>query len=178
MSDTGRTAILKAARRAFALRPYANVTLRSIASDAGVSAALIVKHFGGKDQLFEAVADFTSDADLLFDAPRAELGRHMVETLLVTRRASNSSPLVRVIFGIGAGDERALLLDRFREQVTTRLEKLLDGHDPRLRAELILSQFLGMSATISIHPGGRTTTADVSRIVDLYAPAIQALVDG
>ncbi len=43
MTDPGRTAILRAARRAFALQPYKAVTLRGIAADANVSAALIVK---------------------------------------------------------------------------------------------------------------------------------------
>ncbi len=51
--DPGRTAILRAARRAFALQPYAAVTLRGIAGDANVSAALIVKHFGSKEALFD-----------------------------------------------------------------------------------------------------------------------------
>ncbi|GAB3673903.1 TetR family transcriptional regulator [Actinocorallia lasiicapitis] len=177
-TDTGRTAILKAARRAFALRPYAAVTLRGIAAEAGVSAALIVKHFGGKEQLFAAVADFSSDADLLFDHPRDDLGRHMVETLLVTRRAGDASPLIRVIFGIGAGDERALLPERFRAQVTARLEALLDGPDARLRAELILAHFLGLSTLVGIHRDGAAATADLARVISLYAPAIQSLIEG
>jgi AcrR family transcriptional regulator len=175
---TSRAAILKAARRAFALHPYAVVTLRGIAADAGVSAALIVKHFGGKEQLFEAVADFGPDTDLLFDAPRDRLGRHLVHTLLTERRRENASPLFRVIFGIGAGDERALLLERFRVQVTDRLAALLGGADADLRAELILGQLLGLAAVLSIHREGASTAAEIDRVVDLYAPGLQSLIDG
>lgn len=68
-TETGRDAILRAARRAFTLRPYAEVTMRSIAADAGVSASLIVKRFGSKERLFHTVADFEPAADALFAAP-------------------------------------------------------------------------------------------------------------
>lgn len=177
MTDSGRSAILTAARRAFALRPYAAVTLRGIAADAGVSAALIVKHFGGKEQLFDAVADFSPDMDLLLSAPQERLGRHLVETALLTRRAGAPPPLMRVIFGIGAGDERVLLTERFRAQATARLAEALAGPDAGLRAELVVAQFLGLSAVLGIHRDGATASADVERVVELYAPAMQALID-
>lgn len=178
MSDSGRTAILGAARRAFSLRPYAAVTLRGIAAEAGVSAALIVKHFGGKERLFDAVADFGPDVDLLLSVPRERLGRHLVETALLTRRAGAPPPLLRVIFGIAAGDERVLLTERFREQATARITALLEGPDARLRAELVVAQFLGLSTVLSIHRDGEAATGDVERVVALYAPGIQALVNG
>ncbi|MEO5877446.1 MAG: TetR family transcriptional regulator [Streptosporangiaceae bacterium] len=174
---TSRAAILRAARRAFALHPYAVVTLRGIAADAGVSAALIVKHFGGKEQLFEAVADFGPDTDLLFEAPRERLGRHLVEAVLTARRVDNSSPLLRVVFGIGAGDERALLLERFRDQVTDRLEALLGGADAALRAELVLGQLLGLASMLSIHREGAVAAAEIDKVAELYAPGLQALID-
>ncbi|GAA0962656.1 TetR/AcrR family transcriptional regulator [Actinocorallia libanotica] len=178
MTDSGRAAILLAARRAFALRPYAAVTLRGIAAEAGVSAALIVKHFGGKEQLFDAVADFGPDVELLLSAPGERLGRHLVETVLLARRAGAPPPLLRVIFGIGAGDERALLAERFREQVTARLAALLEGADARLRAELAVAQVLGLSTVLVIHRHGAAAAADVARIAALYAPGVQRLIDG
>ncbi len=72
VTDAGRIAILRAARRAFALQPYNVVTLRGIAADANVSAALIVKHFGSKEALFDQVADFSEAAEMLLDAPDAD----------------------------------------------------------------------------------------------------------
>lgn len=69
-AGTGRDAILRAARRAFTQRPYADVTIRGIAADAGVSPSLVVKHFGRKEELFNTVADFgPAAAAELFDAP-------------------------------------------------------------------------------------------------------------
>lgn len=175
---TGRAAILRAARRAFALRPYAEVTLRGIAADAGVSASLIVKRFGSKEQLFGAVADFGPAADALFTAPLPELGRHMVHTLVGQRRAQQGDPLLRVVFSLGISDERSLLRDRFQEQITDRLATLLTGPDAALRAELIAAQLIGLGATLSIHRTGAASRTPPERLADLYAPALQRLIEG
>ncbi|MFF4418666.1 TetR family transcriptional regulator [Streptosporangium sp. NPDC001559] len=175
---SGRDAILRAARRAFTLRPYAEVTLRGIATDAGVSASLIVKHFGSKEQLFNTVADFGPDADELFAAPLESLGRHMVLALVHSRRELQRDPLLRVVFSLGNTDERSLLRDRFHEQVTARLTTLLTGQDNALRAELVAGQLLGLGATLALHPSGAAAQADAERIADLYAPALQRLITG
>ncbi|MCZ1008583.1 TetR family transcriptional regulator [Streptomyces lydicus] len=169
---------MHAARRAFALRPYAEVTLRGIAADAGVSASLIVKRFGSKEQLFAAVADFGPAADALFGAPLPELGRHLVHTLVGQRRAQQGDPLLRVVFSLGISDERSLLRDRFQEQITDRLATLLTGPDAALRAELIAAQLIGLGATLSIHRTGAASQAPPERLADLYAPALQRLIDG
>ncbi|MEV7872569.1 TetR family transcriptional regulator [Streptomyces sp. NPDC088124] len=177
-AGTGRAAILRAARRAFAFRPYAEVTLRGIAADAGVSASLIVKHFSTKERLFNTVADFGPAADQLFAAPLGELGRHLVLTLVRSRREQQGDPLLRVVFALGNDDERALLRERFDEQITQRLAALLTGRDRTLRAELIAGQLLGLGAVQSLYrsgAGGRTTPEGIA---DLYAPAVQRLIDG
>lgn len=137
-APTGRNAILRAARRAFTQRPYAEVTIRGIAADAGVSASLVVKHFGRKEELFNTVADFGPAAEELFDAPLDGLGRHMVLTLVRSRRAHQTDPLLRVVFSLGNHDERSLLRTRFHEQVTGRLTARLPGRERALRAELIM----------------------------------------
>ena len=176
MTDPGRTAILRAARRAFAVQPYDVVTLRGIAADANVSAALIVKHFGSKESLFEQVADFTEAAELLLAAPDEVLGRHAVLTLVNYRRDNGLDLLVRVIFAAGSGDERALIREHFRDQVTRAFAARLTGADADLRAELITAQLLGLGAAISVNKTGPIATADPEAIADLYAPALQQLV--
>lgn len=177
-AGTGRGAILRAARRAFTQRPYAEVTIRQIAADAGVSPALVVKHFGRKEELFNTVADFGPAAAELFDAPLALLGRHMVVTLVVRRRELKSDPLLRVVFSLGNQDERSLLRDRFHEQVTDALTARLSGPDRTLRAELLAGHLLGLGATLSLHREGAGARATPEHIADLYAPALQKLITG
>ncbi|MFF3951677.1 TetR family transcriptional regulator [Streptomyces sp. NPDC001890] len=175
---SGRDAILRAARRAFTQRPYAEVTIRGIAADAGVSPSLVVKHFGRKEELFNTVADFGPAAAELFDAPLAALGRHMVVTLVNRRRELQSDPLLRVVFSLGNRDERSLLRDRFHEQVTDALTARLPGRERALRAELIAGHLLGLGATLSLHREGAGADATAEHIADLYAPALQSLIDG
>ncbi|MEE1801377.1 TetR family transcriptional regulator [Streptomyces sp. NPDC101062] len=177
-TGTGRDAILRAARRAFAFRPYAEVTLRGIAADAGVSASLIVKHFSTKEGLFNTVADFGPAADRLFAAPLDTLGRHLVLTLVRSRREQQGDLLLRVVFSLGDDDERTLLRERFDQQITQRLAALLTGRDRALRAELIAGQLLGLGAVQSLYRTGAVTHATPEAIADLYAPAIQRLIDG
>ncbi|MFJ6575623.1 TetR family transcriptional regulator [Streptomyces sp. NPDC091368] len=177
--ETGRDAIIRAARRAFTLRPYAEVTMRGIAAKAGVSPSLIVKRFGTKEALFNTVVDFRPAAAELFGAPLPGLGRHLVLTMVDLRDRFRGDPLLRVVFSLGIEDERTLLRSRFREQVTDRLTGLLTGPDARLRAELVAGQLLGLGATLSLHrPDGATAHAGTERLADLYAPGIQRLVDG
>jgi AcrR family transcriptional regulator len=176
VSDPGRTAILRAARRAFAREPYDAVTLRGVAADAGVSAALIVKHFGGKEALFERVADFTEAAQLLLGAPNDRLGEHAVRTLVAYRRDNDQDLLVRVVFAAGKGDERAQIREHFRDQVTRAFAARLTGPDAELRAGLITAHLLGLGAAIAIDRTGPIATADPGTIAELYAPAIQRLI--
>ncbi|MFD9539043.1 TetR family transcriptional regulator [Streptomyces sp. NPDC060022] len=177
-APTGKNAILRAARRAFTQRPYAEVTIRGIAADAGVSASLVVKHFGRKEELFNTVADFGPAAEELFDAPLDGLGRHMVLTLVRSRRAHQSDPLLRVVFSLGNHDERSLLRTRFHEQVTGPLAARLPGRERALRAELIAGHLIGLGATLSLHREGAGSRATPEHLADLYAPALQSLVAG
>ncbi|WP_329163520.1 TetR family transcriptional regulator [Streptomyces sp. NBC_01717] len=175
---TGRDAILRAARRAFTQRPYAEVTIRGIAADAGVSPSLVVKHFGRKEELFNTVADFGPAAEELFDAPLDTLGRYMVVTLVRRRRELKTDPLLRVVFSLGNQDERSLLRDRFHEQVTEALIARLPGRERTLRAELIAGHLLGLGATLSLHREGAGSLATPEHLADLYAPALQSLITG
>ncbi|WP_405912605.1 TetR family transcriptional regulator [Streptomyces sp. NBC_00963] len=178
VGTSGRDAILLAARRAFTRRPYAEVTMRGIAADAGVSASLIVKRFRTKEELFNTVTDFGPAADELFDAPLGSLGRHMVLSLVRSRRAQQADPLLRVVFSLGNRDERSLINERFRDQVTSRLAVRLTGDERELRAELIAGQLLGIGAALSLHRPGAGELATPERLAELCGPALQRLIDG
>jgi hypothetical protein len=54
-----RADILSAARRRFATEGYERTTLRAIAADVGVDAALVIRYFGSKQDLFATATDFT-----------------------------------------------------------------------------------------------------------------------
>jgi AcrR family transcriptional regulator len=65
-----RTALLAAARRRFATEGFERTTLRAIAADVGVDAALVIRYFGSKQDLFATATEFVIDLpDLTGAAP-------------------------------------------------------------------------------------------------------------
>ncbi len=63
-----RADILAAARRRFAAEGYDRTTLRAIATDVGVDAALVIRCFGSKQDLFATATEFTIELPDLTDA--------------------------------------------------------------------------------------------------------------
>jgi AcrR family transcriptional regulator len=54
-----RADILSAARRRFGAEGYDRTTLRAIAADICVDAALVIRYFGSKQDLFATATEFT-----------------------------------------------------------------------------------------------------------------------
>ncbi|MET0659051.1 MAG: helix-turn-helix domain-containing protein, partial [Steroidobacteraceae bacterium] len=74
-AEATRMAILNAALRRFALSSYDDVSLREIASDAGVDVALVGRYFESKDKLFAIVMNELLNPRYLFFGDRATFGQ-------------------------------------------------------------------------------------------------------
>ncbi|KUZ06046.1 TetR/AcrR family transcriptional regulator [Burkholderia diffusa] len=71
-ASVGPDVILRAARRTFAKRGYDATSVREVARELGIDAALIAHHFGTKETLWLAVVEQIVDlAEPMFDALRA-----------------------------------------------------------------------------------------------------------
>lgn len=77
-----RAALLAAATTRFANEAYEGVSLRAIASDAGVDVSLVSRYFGGKEELFAAVLDGCSPPDDMFAGDRKNFGERMARMLI------------------------------------------------------------------------------------------------
>src|SRR5688500_19720526 len=77
-----KAAILSAARERFAADGYERATIRSIAADAATDPALVMRHFGTKEKLFAAAADFDLRLPDLSTLPRESLGVALVDHFL------------------------------------------------------------------------------------------------
>src|SRR5438067_12221945 len=93
---TSRDTILEAARRQFAEAGYEPTSVRSIAAEAGVDAALVVHFFGTKEQLFRAAVAWPFDPAELATrliGPGAEgLGERLARTFLTFWDDPETSP--------------------------------------------------------------------------------------
>ena len=173
-AEATKAAILRAARYLLARNAHADITLKTVAERAGVSAPLILKYFGNKEALFARVMSFESDAEALLDAPLDELGRHMVRHVLVSQRERGADPLLRIAFAPLQGDHGDILRVNFRAQVIDRLAARLPGPDAALRAELAVSTVLGLGVMYGIARGTRLRETATDVIVDRYGPTVQA----
>ncbi|MBM7458538.1 TetR family transcriptional regulator [Rhodococcus coprophilus] len=176
-SEETRKLILDAAGKAFATRPYRDITLKDIAVDAGISAPLIIKYFGSKEQLYEALVDFQAGAQVLFDGPLETLGERMVA--MFARPLEPYKPLsMSILFMSGASEEsNRLLRENYSTQMIDALAARLSGADARLRAELAMSAVMGL-AIMRRRMIREHATGTLEEVVALYAPLVQNLLDG
>lgn len=82
--DAARTRehIVAAARRVFSDQGYEAATVRQIATEAGVSANLITRYFGGKGGLFQAASAIDLGVVEAVDGPFELLGARIAATVL------------------------------------------------------------------------------------------------
>lgn len=77
-----RAALLAAATARFANEAYDSVSLRSIASDAGVDVSLVSRYFGGKEELFAAVLNACAPPDEMFEGDSKNFGERIARMLI------------------------------------------------------------------------------------------------
>nr|WP_249177115.1 TetR/AcrR family transcriptional regulator [Burkholderia ambifaria] len=122
-ASVGPDVILRAARRTFAKRGYDATSVREVARELGIDAALIAHHFGTKETLWLAVVEQIAElAEPMFDALRAlrtsslphrERMRRAIE-LCVDHEFDE--PDIGMFFSTAATEEGARL-DRLRERL-------------------------------------------------------------
>ena len=74
-----RADILAAARRRFGAEGYERTTLRAVAADVGVDAALVIRYFRSKQNLFAAAADFAIELPDLSGVDPDEVANILLE---------------------------------------------------------------------------------------------------
>jgi len=152
-ADT-KAAILAAARTRFAAEGYRSASIRAVARDVGVDAALVVRYFGSKPGLFAAATDIDLRIPDLTDVPSSEHGERLVEHFLT--RWDPGTPEGQVLLSLlrsAASDAAAAagMRELFASQLVPALRRLIaDESDAPQRAALVASQILGLALTRSV----------------------------
>jgi AcrR family transcriptional regulator len=177
-----RSAILASARRAFAQAGYDGAGVREIASGAGVTAMLVNRYFGSKEQLFaEVVAQTMADPVILTDdfvmAPTGEA----IARRLVGLSAADQTPLdgFLVMFH-SASSQRAAQISREQiEAIHQRaMTSALGGPHAAERAAVILAIVAGVQVMRQMIALPTLAHADPETLVRILAPVFQGLIDG
>jgi AcrR family transcriptional regulator len=182
-ADT-RSALVAAARAVFAEQGYDGATVRSIATRAGVDAAMVNHWFGGKEGLFaEAILDLPIKPNdilaLLHAGPVDELGPRIVRTFLTVwddTGGEHFAGLVRSVTGHEAAAH--VLRDFFLKHVFISLANTVTDDRPDLRANLVASQLVGMGVAryvIKFEPLAHTP---IPELVAAVGPTLQRYLTG
>ncbi|MBW8486408.1 TetR family transcriptional regulator [Actinomadura sp. PM05-2] len=132
-----RAAILDVARRRFLADGYAAVTLRSVAAEAGVDAALISYFFGSKKGLFGAALGLLANPPEVLAAALPGDPRHLPERVLTALVGTWEDPVTAepLHLMVQAAFQDPELLGLLREVVGKELVgRIADHLEPRLGA--------------------------------------------
>lgn len=151
-ASTTRQLLVRAARGRFARDGYRATTVRQIASDVGVSVALINRYFGSKDGLFEACLGQTVSALELESATAPPTLDEIVHRLVarVVAAPDSDAQLQMLLLLRTSGDETADAIRRTTlESFTERMVQVASaGRVPddqlALRAQIAIGTLLGL----------------------------------
>jgi AcrR family transcriptional regulator len=168
--------ILRCATRRFWRDGYSATTVRAIAQDAGVDPALVIRHFGSKEDLFLRalpVEEFWRD---VLSGPVNSLGTRLVDHLLdqaSSRMLNLHATLVRASDSPAVRSRLFEIIDRY---FIDGLKDRLRGPNPELRAHVVAAQVGGLLQSLSI---SNALLDDYERaaVVSVYGRAIQAVIE-
>jgi AcrR family transcriptional regulator len=149
-----KAAILAAARTRFAAEGYRSASIRAVARDVGVDAALVVRYFGSKPGLFAAAIDLDLRIPDLTDAPTVEHGERLVVHFLSRWDPGTVEGQVLLSMLRSAASDAAAaagMRELFARQLVPGLRRLIDDEsEVPQRAAFIASQILGLALARSV----------------------------
>ena len=172
-----REKILDAARHRFAELGYDGATVRGIAADAGVNAALLHHFFGGKQELFAAAMNLpvnpASLVSSILAGPRDLLGERLVRAFLAIWAAPEGrTPFIAMLRSAAANEQVALMMRQFMERaVLAEVARALDV--PRVRVTGIAAQLIGVALLRYVIKLPPLVQASDEEIVAMLAPVAQ-----
>jgi AcrR family transcriptional regulator len=175
-----RALILATARRHFAAHGYDRSTVRSIAADAGVSANLITRYFGGKQGLFAAAADVDMHIDQVLQGPVSELGARIAEHVVARWEGTPGDDPLLMMLRASMSDENAArhTADFFRRQTHLPLAGYLSTPDAHERAAAVASLITGTVVQRYVMGAGPLAAAHRAAFCRWLGCGLQLLLDG
>ena len=171
-----RAALLDAARARFAASGYDGTSLRDVAADAGVDAALVSRYFGSKDELFAEVLTSMNDAEWLQLAP-AEFGRRMAgELVRGCDQGRDMDCLLVMLRSIGSAKAHEALRPWCDANFHVPLKAVVGGDDAAVRASLAGAVMLGVSVSRAIDPSFGLDEAQRAQFAERLAALLQDCV--
>ena len=194
--DSGtREAILAAARARFGDLGYDRTTIRAIAADAGVDAALVHHFYGTKERLFAAAMRLPVNPREVLDAALApeargqdqSLGEHLLRTVLgVWEVAEIRATFLGLLRSAPTSEQAVIMLREFLAgaiigplaAAARQAAPDVAGEDAGYRAALVASQVLGLGMTRYVLELPALTRVSSDDLVAAIAPNLDRYMSG
>jgi len=176
-----RTAILASARRAFAACGYDGAGVREIAAGAGVTAMLVNRYFGSKEQLFAEVVEETMTqgsliADGIMDAPHP--AQELAAALVKMTRA-DAAPLDGFLISFHSASSPAAARigrEKIEAHHLRTVTQALDGKLAAERAALLLAVISGFQVMRQMMGLSVLAKANERELTELLAGLLSNLI--
>ena len=179
-----RGEILRAARESFAGKGFTATSIRAVAREAGVDAALVHHYFDSKDELFiESMAlpvDPRQVAARVLDGPPEELGRRIATVFLGIWESPDGQQRMKAIFrSVVTSEEVARVMrEGITQMIIQPVSQSLDVPDAHLRVSLVATQLIGVAMARYIVELEPVASADLATLLDRLAPVLQLHLTG
>lgn len=172
------SAILEAAKDLFAEKGFERTTIRGVASVAGVDPALVMQHFGSKENLFAAASHWDDDHARILTAtsdslPSAALA-DLFDKFESPEDRDTTVALMRNCLTHPAAAR--VMRDEVMCERTAAIAAAMTGDDVELRAGLFGACMMGLGMArylLEMEPVASASKEDLHRLVE---PLLRALV--
>jgi AcrR family transcriptional regulator len=182
-SDT-RGRILTCARNLFARNGFNKTSIRAVAKDAGVDAALVHHYFGSKTELFAAAINIPIDPmDVLRplrEVPVEQIGYVLPSILLPLWDSEMGKGFMATLRSILAGDDVSLIRFFLQDLITAEVGSRVDnpaGSGP-IRVQFVASQLVGVMVARYILELDPFASLPVEQVAETIAPNLQRYLTG
>lgn len=174
-----RASILEAGRKRFAREGYDGASLREIAADAGVDAALISRYFGSKDELFAEVVALACEPNPdMFGGDPATFGERMAKTVLEDPQDGAKLDMFLIMLLSASSPKASEIVRRCsRDKFFAFFQQWLGGPDVQVRTRLASSVMMGASLSRLIDETQELDAAGRRKLQARLAKVLQACIE-
>ena len=179
-SERTKAGILGAAREQFARQGYDRTSIRSIAAQASIDPALVMRYFTSKDALFAAAVDVDLMVPDLSAVAVEDLGARLTRHFLERWEGALSDDVLLILLRSAVTNEQVAerLRSVFVEQVVGVLAAVAPPGEAERRAALVASQLLGLALTRHVLRLPGIATRAMDDVVSDIAPNVQRYLIG
>jgi AcrR family transcriptional regulator len=168
--------ILAAARSRFGSDGYERTTLRAIAADVGVDAALVIRYFGCKQDLFAAAAEFTLHLPDLSGVDPDDVARVLLPSFFaVWEEDTTFVALLRAAMTSATATET--MRQVFASQVAPVLAAVTPDN-PAQRAGLMGAFIIGLATTRYVLANPAVADLSHDELIRWASPVVRQLLVG